>query len=129
MEPAIDIDMSRLLDAVEDAPPSAAIQVVAEELARSLGASEVTFLAVDLRGRQLARLTRVTVGDEGVGGAIRGSHGDRSEDIPMPIGGRFEQVLRSQDVLVERVVDGWCVLVPVSEREVASSASVHDPVR
>jgi hypothetical protein len=116
MKPPLVVDMKRLLNAVEDATPAAAVEVMATELARSVDATEVTFLAVDLRGRQLARLTRVELGQDGTGGAMRGSDGDRSEEVPMPVGGRFEQVLRAQNVMVEPAKPDWRVLVPVSER-------------
>lgn len=110
------LDFQRLLDAVEDAPPVGAVQVMAEELGRSLGAGEVTFLAVDLRGRQLARLT-----SDGVVGVVgdsseRGTESDRSTEVALPASGVLQRVLGSQQVVVQPEEGGWRTFVPVSER-------------
>src|SRR3954466_4184852 len=110
------VDVRRLLDAVENAPPVAAVQVMAEELAHTVEATSVTFLAVDLRGRQLARMTDLTGGPDRDEGAVRRSGSDRSQEIGLPVGGDYELTLRSQVVHVAPAESGWRVLVPVSER-------------
>src|SRR4051812_40688609 len=115
LEPPV-VDVRRLLDAVEDAPPVAAVEVMADELARTVEATSVTFLAVDLRGRQLARMSDLTGGHDRSEGAVRRSGSDRSQEIGLPLGGGYELALRSQVVHVAPVGSGWRVLVPVSER-------------
>jgi serine phosphatase RsbU (regulator of sigma subunit) len=110
------VDVQRLLDAVENAPPVDAVQVMAEELARTLDARSVAILVVDLRGRQLARLSDLTNSPDAHDDAARSSGSDRSQPIGLPIGGDYENVLRSQTVHVASAESGWLVLVPVSER-------------
>ena len=50
------LDLAQLLAAVENAPPVAAADVLGEWLAVALGATDVSFLVVDLSGRALIRL-------------------------------------------------------------------------
>src|SRR6478609_4449725 len=50
------LDLAELLEAVEDAPPFAAADVLGEHLREALGASEVSFLIADFSGRALIRL-------------------------------------------------------------------------
>ena len=50
------LDVGRLLAAVEDAPPVAAVDVVGAVLAETLGAREVAFLIADFGGDALIRL-------------------------------------------------------------------------
>jgi serine phosphatase RsbU (regulator of sigma subunit) len=50
------LDLAKLLEAVEDAPPFAAADVIGEHLAAALGAREVSFLIADFSGQALIRL-------------------------------------------------------------------------
>ena len=50
------LDLAELLEAVEDAPPFAAADVLGEHLGEALGAREVSFLIADFTGRALIRL-------------------------------------------------------------------------
>ncbi|WP_337662706.1 hypothetical protein [Streptomyces sp. McG8] len=52
--------LSQLLTAVERAAPVDAVAVVAEDLRRRFGATEVSFLIVDLTGKAVARLATAT---------------------------------------------------------------------
>ena len=128
MQPPPALDFQRLLDAVEDAPPVGAVQVMAEELGRSLGATEVTFLAVDLRGRQLARLTY-----DGVAGVVgesseRGRQSDRSAEVALPVDGVLQDVLRTQQVLVQPDDGAWRTFVPaVSAARLSGSSTCCSP--
>src|SRR5688500_14742629 len=72
--------LRNLLNAAEDAPPNAVVEVIAHQLLRSVGATEVGFLIADLSGQRLVPITRVR-SDEDVdvtepegAVAIRGSH-------------------------------------------------------
>ncbi|HET6877541.1 MAG TPA: PP2C family protein-serine/threonine phosphatase [Jatrophihabitans sp.] len=49
-------DFSRFFDAVETAPPTAAVRVFAEALRERLGARQVSFLITDFDGQSLVRL-------------------------------------------------------------------------
>src|SRR3712207_4900606 len=84
MPPPPAFDVRRLLNAIEDAPPVDAVPVMAEELGRSLGATEVSFLSVDLRGRQLGRLTHDGLVGVAAGPTERGEFADRSAEVPLP---------------------------------------------
>ncbi len=50
------LDLRALLDAAEAAPPTAGVEALAAELAKALGAGEVSFLIADISGGALARL-------------------------------------------------------------------------
>src|SRR5213595_3211461 len=50
------VSLNALLAAVEAAPPVAAVDVLAAELAKAIGAREVSFLIADFSGRSLIRL-------------------------------------------------------------------------
>jgi serine phosphatase RsbU (regulator of sigma subunit) len=117
------LDVKRLLNAVEDVAPVGAPQVMARELALSVAAEEVSFLAVDLGGRQLARLAHVRragadsyVETDLAAPDTRSFGRERSEEVPLPLGGYYETVLRAQQVQVEASGSRWLVVVPVSER-------------
>ena len=49
------VDVAELLAAVEDAPPFAAADVLAERLGAAVGAREVSFLIADFSGQALIR--------------------------------------------------------------------------
>ena len=54
------LDLRALLDAVEAAPPTAAVEALSAELAKEVGASEVSFLIADIIGGSLSRLARAS---------------------------------------------------------------------
>jgi hypothetical protein len=79
-------------------------------LAQMVGADAVTFLVSDFSGRSVVRLTSA--------GRVNGarSHGvDQAETLPLT-GTRYEQVLRTQQISVERVGDGVRLIAPVTDR-------------
>ncbi|WP_333774051.1 PP2C family protein-serine/threonine phosphatase [Streptomyces sp. IBSBF 3136] len=82
-----------------------AVEVVAEDLRRRFGATQVSFLIVDLTGRAVARLATAT-GVEG---------GREAERIPM-FGSVYEQVIRTQRLYQEGTGQGQRVIVPVTNR-------------
>ncbi|MER7709146.1 PP2C family protein-serine/threonine phosphatase [Streptomyces werraensis] len=82
-----------------------AVAVVADDLRRRFGATEVSFLIVDLTGKAVARLATVT-GVEG---------GREAERIPM-FGSVYEQVIRTQRLYQEASGQGQRVIVPVTNR-------------
>jgi serine phosphatase RsbU (regulator of sigma subunit) len=113
------VDVQRLLNAVEDVPPVGALEVMAHELASALDATAVSFLAVDLGGRQLARLVHVSGRNRAPAAAddrSRRSGQDRADVVLLPLGGEYEGVLRSQQILSVPADGRWRVVVPVSER-------------
>jgi hypothetical protein len=54
--PSARLDLTKLLSAVEDAPPFSAADVLGERLASELDAREVSFLIADFSGHALIRL-------------------------------------------------------------------------
>lgn len=54
--PTARLDLTKLLSAVEDAPPFSAADVLGERLASELDAREVSFLIADFSGHALIRL-------------------------------------------------------------------------
>ena len=103
-----------LLAAVEAAPPVAAVDVVAAELAKRLGASEVSFLIADFGGDSLVRLSR-TGSEPGHASGRRVRREDAAETVRL-IGTPYEQVLRTQRLLVLPATDGARVIAPVTDR-------------
>jgi serine phosphatase RsbU (regulator of sigma subunit) len=104
------IDVGALLEKVEAAAPIDAVEVVAAELGRMVGARTVTLLIADFSGRAVVRLTST----DRVSGAR--SHGvEQAETLPLA-GTRYEQVLRTQRPEVSPVDDGTRVLAPVTDR-------------
>ncbi len=121
--------LPRLLDAAENSSPVQAVEAVTRELGSAMGASDVSFLIVDLSGRALVRLAHVplighTPGDDTRDGAERRSGEETATVLPFD-GGPAEQTLRTQ--LVQVLPPGgkdpnghpnpyWTVLAPVTER-------------
>ncbi|MCE0761877.1 serine/threonine-protein phosphatase [Pseudonocardia kujensis] len=103
-------DLRTLLERVEAAPPVDAIDVAADELARMLGAREVSLLVADYSGRILVRLGR-TPG--AAGGRVQGS--ENAESVPLA-GTVYEEVLRTQQVVVRELDEGIQVTAPVTVR-------------
>ncbi len=104
------IDVGALLEKVEAAAPIDAVEVVAAELGRMVGARTVTLLIADFSGRAVVRLTSA----DRVSGAR--SHGlEQAETLPLA-GTRYEQVLRTQRAEASPVEEGTRVLAPVTDR-------------
>ncbi|OEV05285.1 oxidoreductase [Streptomyces oceani] len=97
--------LSRLLTAAEEAAPSEAVDVVAENLRRRFDASQVSFLIVDLTGRAVVRLTTSAVADGGT----------ELERIAL-FGSVYEQVIRTQQRYQETIQRGQRVIAPVTNR-------------
>ena len=107
-------DLRSLLAAVEAAPPVAAVDVVAAELAKRLGAREVGFLIADFGGDALVRLGR-TGSEPGHASGRRVRREDAAETVRL-ISTPYEQVLRTQRLLVLPGRDATRVLAPVTDR-------------
>ncbi|HYN66709.1 MAG TPA: PP2C family protein-serine/threonine phosphatase [Ornithinibacter sp.] len=124
---------ARLLDAAEAASPVDAVEAVTSELGLALGATEVSFLIVDLSGRALVRLAHIPLGEPGADAArtSRPPAADERRDAEesatvLPFdGGPGEQAVRTQrvQVLAPRDAaepspprDHWTVLAPMTER-------------
>ena len=102
------LDLRSLLAAVEAAPPVDAVAVFAAELGGELAAEEVTFLISDFNGSALVRLTHHS-------GRDRSRDTDVAETVPLP-GTPYEQVVRTQRLLVVPGPGGCRVLAPVTDR-------------
>ncbi len=89
-----------VLAAAESAPPVESVEVVARDLAKRLGAFDVSFLLVDLVDEQLVRLAS-TAQDPGRV-ELRGS--------------AYEEVLRTQRPWRDQDDDGVRVILPVTNR-------------
>lgn len=113
------VDLRGLLDRVEAAPPVACVDVIAAELARILGAHEVSFLIVDYSGQAVVRVVRVAAAANERGPSGRPSGSARTETSPQSIpvtGTVYGRVLRRQETDVRREADGARLVVPVTER-------------
>jgi hypothetical protein len=104
-------DFHALLERVEAASPTQAIDVVPDELAAAVGAQAVRFLIADFSGRALVRFGPPAPGEPG---ARR--HGDE-EGQTLPLSGTvYERVLRTQRIDVRTLEDGVHLTVPVTGR-------------
>jgi serine phosphatase RsbU (regulator of sigma subunit) len=126
------MDVGRLLDAAEAAPPVEAVEAVTRELGVAIGATEVSFLIMDLSGRALVRLAHVPLvpvvagRDEPAGPGPVGRRQDEESATELAFdGGPAEQAVRTQTVRVMRCAakggglvgaERWQVLAPVTER-------------
>ena len=72
------MNLNALLAAVEAAPPVAAVDVLAAELADAIGARAVSFLIADFSGRSLIRL-----GHSGAAGALRPQGRETAERVAL----------------------------------------------
>src|ERR1044072_6533737 len=107
------VNLDALPAPVEAAPPCAAVDVVAAELAAAIGAREVSFLIADFSGRSLIRL-----GHSGGVGALRLQGKETAERVPL-VGTPHGRALAAQAVEVV-VEDGSSRLVaPVTSRGAA----------
>jgi hypothetical protein len=59
MEPSVDVALSGMLAAAENAMPVQAVDAVTRELGVALHARSVSFLIADLGGRALVRLAHI----------------------------------------------------------------------
>jgi serine phosphatase RsbU (regulator of sigma subunit) len=104
-------DLRALLERVEAASPTDAIEVVADELAAMVGARTVSFLIADFSGRALVRLGTPAHGIP----AARRRGAEQAETFPLP-GTVYEHVLRTQQVDVHELAEGAQLTVPVTDR-------------
>jgi serine phosphatase RsbU (regulator of sigma subunit) len=104
-------DLRALLERVEAASPTDAIEVVAEELAALVGARAVSFLIADFSGRALVRFGTP---EHGIPGPRRQGP-EQAETVPLA-GTVYERVLRTQQVDVQELADGAHLIVPVTDR-------------
>ncbi len=104
-------DLRALLELVEAASPTDAIEVVADELAALVGAHAVSFLIADFSGRALVRFG--TPDREEPGARMQGT--EQAETVPLA-GTVYEHVLRTQQVDVHELADGARLTVPVTDR-------------
>jgi hypothetical protein len=94
-------DLRVLLERVEAASPTDAIEVVADELAAMVGACAVSFLIADFSGRALVRFG--TPVDGGSGARRQGF--EQAQTVPLA-GTVYDRVLRTQQVDVDELADG-----------------------
>jgi serine phosphatase RsbU (regulator of sigma subunit) len=104
------LDLRSLLAAVEVAPPVAAVDVFAAELASRLGAKEVSFLISDFNGGALVRLSHHQAGGRG---RLQGA--DAAETVPLG-GTPYEQVIRTQRLQAHSEEAGTRLVAPVTAR-------------
>src|SRR5437762_5614997 len=104
------VNLNALLAAVEAAPPVAAVDVLAGELAEAIGAREVSFLIADFSGRSLIRL-----GHSGEQGRSQGK--ETAERVPLT-GTPHGRALASQavEMVVEDGDRGARLFAPVTSR-------------
>jgi len=102
------LNLNSLLEAVEAAPPVAAIDALAAELAEAMGAREVSFLIADFSGRSLIRL-----GHSGGTGALQGK--ETAQRVPL-FGTPHGRALAAQAVEVIDEGDGARLFAPVTSR-------------
>ncbi|WP_116100634.1 PP2C family protein-serine/threonine phosphatase [Amycolatopsis thermalba] len=96
--------LAAVLTAAERASPVKSVDVVAGYLEERFAASDVSFLLVDLLGRELVRFTTH-------GKSLRGEDAERLDQA----GSVYERVLSSQEPHREHR-DQWHVVVPVTNR-------------
>ncbi len=101
--------LQELLSAVEEAPPVDVVETLAAELARRVGAGEVSLLIANFSGSALVRLAHV-----GTDGKRRAGHNEQAEEVPLV--GDYEHVVWSQEVEIRPDGPGVVCLVPVTER-------------
>jgi serine phosphatase RsbU (regulator of sigma subunit) len=103
------LELASLLAAVENAPPVAAADVVEQQLAQAMDASEVSFLIADFSGDLLIRLSH----DD----TLPTSSPDRDAAEQVPLNGSAHgRVLADQAAQVDHQAGDWRVLAPVTNR-------------
>ena len=108
--PSARLDVTKLLSAVEDAPPFSAADVLGERLASELDAREVSFLIADFSGHALMRL-----GHSGDVAATRTQGEETAVRVPLA-GSAPGRALATQAVVLEQSADGTRVFAPVTNR-------------
>ncbi len=105
------VDLRALLNAAESASPTEGVDALAAELAKAVGAAEVSFLIADIVGGTLVRLARAGV--DGKPARRR----EAADTVPID-GTEAGEALRTQRVqtLPARDGDGVWVFAPVTER-------------
>ena len=102
------LDVGELLAVVEDAPPVAAVEVIAELLSERFGAAEVSFLIADFSGQSLVRLGYTAAG---------ASTSDRETAESVPVAGSpYGRALLRQDVEVVETAGETRLYAPVTNR-------------
>src|SRR5829696_5210264 len=104
------LNLGVLLAAVDDAPPVAAAEVLAEALTDSLAAREVSFLIANFSGESLVRLSHVARGRK------RGSLArERGETVPLADTPHGTALVEQRVVVLPRDKGVW-LFAPVSSR-------------
>ena len=104
------LDLRKLLDAVEAAPPVDAVDVLARELATMLDATAVSLLLTNFSGDAVVRMSHVMGKQHAQDG-----HNERTESLALA-GSPYGEVLQHQEIDVRRDGESWRLLVPVTER-------------
>lgn len=104
------VDLADILTAVENAPPLAALDVVAERLAVAVGATDVSFLIADFSGHALVRLAHAGNPDAG-----RTQGRETAETVPLE-GSLPGRALTSQRVEVSDAGTAARLCAPVTNR-------------
>src|SRR5947208_4233357 len=104
------VSLNALLAAVEAAPPVAAVDVLAAELAVAIGAREVSFLSADVSGRSVIRL-----GHSRGEGPLRLQGKETAERVPL-VGTPHGRALAAQAVEVVVEEGGARLFAPVTSR-------------
>lgn len=104
------LDLRTLLSAVEQSFPIDVVDVLANELTRSVQARHAALLIANFSGDALVRLSHV----ENTSRA-RDGRNERAEPVPLPES-VHEQVLHTQTPKFVQRADDWLALVPVTER-------------
>jgi hypothetical protein len=112
MDLTVEVALSGMLTAAEEATPVEAVEAVTLGLGAALHARSVSFLIADLSGRALVRLAHVPFGSAAPGRC----DGDEVATVVPFDGGSQEQVIRTQTPQVVATDAGWTVLAPVTER-------------
>lgn len=101
------LGLDEVLRGAEDAAPVESVDVVARNLEKRFSATQVSFLLVDILGREAVRLPRAGTAEQ-----VRGE----AERIELA-GSVYERVLRHQRLDQEDLEEGGCRLVaPVTNR-------------
>lgn len=104
------LDLRGLLAAVEATPPVEVVDVVAAELAKTLGATSVSLLIANYSGSAIARISHVSRWRD-----LQDGHNERVESLDLAES-VYQQVLSAQTLHLDRAGAEWVVLLPVTER-------------
>ena len=104
-------DLRALLERVEAASPTEAVEVFADEFTALVGARAVSFLIADFSGRALVRFGTAVPGNRGT----RQQGSEQAETVPLAAT-VYDRVLRTQQVDVQELADCALLTVPVTDR-------------